>query len=445
MSERISQQSWITDHFAEIAHTVNYEQGRRLAGEHTSVQCLLLGGSMFSGQAAVRELPAESKYQLVDAKAVLTPALIIYSDIVESNIRNTIRLLGGDTNRWRPHVKTAKLAMSMKLMMRQGVKQFKCATSLELLSLCECGAEDVLLAYTALGPNAVRVREIANRYTNVAVSALIDDEKDLHAWKGSRVGLFLDLNSGMDRTGMPLTGIEKVIRLIASIEECDIPFRGLHCYEGHLAGIELPERIRRAHAIYNQLLGLAEDLKNRGIAVPELVTSGTPAFACALNYPTWPNSGFLWRVSPGTVVYCDSSSLQQLPPDNGYFPAAVVLTRVISKPSANSITCDAGHKTLSVDRGVPNCVVAGHPDTQPLGPSEEHLPINIVAGGSVPALGEVLYLIPRHVCPTVNNFDHALIATDGRIVDMQRVTARGREIPLTGFGFEREPSATTKS
>jgi hypothetical protein len=46
-------------------------------------------------------------------------------------------------------------------------------------------------------------------------------------------------------------------------------------------------------------------------------------------------------------------------------------------------------------------------------------------------------LIPRHVCPTVNNFDHALIATAGRITDIQPVSARGREVPLTGFGFER--------
>jgi D-serine deaminase-like pyridoxal phosphate-dependent protein len=394
---------------------------------------------MLTEQAVVSDLPAESRYRLAGAESVLTPALVIYSDIVEANIRNTIRLLGGDANRWRPHVKTAKLAMTMKLMMRQGVKQFKCATSLELLTLCGCGAQDVLLAYTALGPNAVRVREIANRYPSVAVSALLDDEEGLHAWKGSRVGLFLDLNCGMDRTGMPLTATEKIVRLITSMEKYDIPFRGLHCYEGHLAALDLAERMRRSHAIYGQLLGLAGDLKNRGIGVPELVTSGTPTFPCALGYPAWPSGEFLWRVSPGTVVYCDSSSLAQMPPDSGYAPAAVVLTRVVSKPSANSITCDAGHKTLSVDRGVPNCVVTGRPEAQPLGPSEEHLPINIAAGASVPALGEVLYLIPRHVCPTVNNFDHALIATEGRITDIQKVTARGREIPLNDFGFEREP------
>ena len=71
---------------------------------------------MLTGQAVVSELPAASRYQLAGAEVVMTPALIIYSDIVGANIRNTIRLLGGDTNRWRPHVKTAKLAMTMKLM-----------------------------------------------------------------------------------------------------------------------------------------------------------------------------------------------------------------------------------------------------------------------------------------------------------------------------------------
>jgi D-serine deaminase-like pyridoxal phosphate-dependent protein len=386
---------------------------------------------MLTGQAVVGELPAASRYQLAGAEVVMTPALILYSDIVEANVRNTIRLLGGDTNRWRPHVKTAKLAMTMKLMMQQGVKQFKCATSLELLTLCECGAEDVLLAYTALGANAARVCEIANRYPNVAVSALIDEEKNLDAWRGSRVGLFVDLNSGMDRTGIPLAGIEKIAGLIASLEKCGIPFRGLHCYEGHLAGFELPERTRRAHAIYDQLFGLVHGLKNQGIAVPELVTTGTPAFLCALGHSAWSSGAFLWRVSPGTIVYCDSSSMAQMPPDTGYCPAAVVLTRVVSSPSATLITCDAGHKTLSVDRGVPNCVVVGYPEAQPLGPSEEHLPIRIQAGTAVPLAGEFLYLIPRHVCPTVNNFDHALIASEGRIVDVQRVTARGRELPLS--------------
>lgn len=387
---------------------------------------------MIIQQAAVSELPADVRYSVAGLEAVLTPALIIYHDLVAGNIRNTVRLLGGDVNRWRPHVKTAKLASIMKLLMQHGVKNFKCATSLELLTLCECGAMDVLLAYPTLGPNAVRVREIASQFPEVAISVLVDDEEQVDAWKGGNVGLFVDINSGMDRSGIA-PDPERVRRLVRKIQHARVSFRGLHCYEGHLSALELPERTRRAHRIYDQLLALLDALKGAGVAVLELVTSGTPALPCALSYGGFASCESLCRFSPGTVVYCDSSSMAQLPAHYGYLPAAVVATRVVSRPSATIVTCDAGHKTMSVDRGVPNCVVVGHPEARPILPSEEHLSIEISGGRSLPSLGEVLYLIPKHICPTVNNFDHALISADGRIVEMQRVSARGREAPLRGL------------
>jgi len=46
----------------------------------------------------------------------------------------------------------------------------------------------------------------------------------------------------------------------------------------------------------------------------------------------------------------------------------------------------------------------------------------------MPSIGDALYLLPKHICPTVNNFDHALIVEDGSIVSVEKVTARGREV-----------------
>ena len=66
----------------------------------------------------------------------------------------------------------------------------------------------------------------------------------------------------------------------------------------------------------------------------------------------------------------------------------------------------------------------------PAKPSEEHLPIDVADDASLPRIGETLYLIPMHICPTVNNFDHALIVKGGRITAVERVTARGREVPF---------------
>jgi hypothetical protein len=65
----------------------------------------------------------------------------------------------------------------------------------------------------------------------------------------------------------------------------------------------------------------------------------------------------------------------------------------------------------------------------PLSPSEEHLPLQLNESRG-PSLGEALYLLPRHVCPTVNNFDLALAVRGGKIDSVEKVTARGREAPL---------------
>ena len=111
-------------------------------------------------------------------------------------------------------------------------------------------------------------------------------------------------------------------------------------------------------------------------------------------------------------------------------PAVLVLTRVVSRPHKGIVTCDAGHKSVSADAGVPTCVVVGHRELMPLKPSEEHLSLGSGEEMNMPQVGEALFLLPRHICPTVNNFDHALLVRDGQIEAVEKVSARGREAPL---------------
>ena len=129
-------------------------------------------------------------------------------------------------------------------------------------------------------------------------------------------------------------------------------------------------------------------------------------------------------------MYSDATSIKQLPAEWGYQPAALVVSTVVSHPKANVVTCDAGHKSVSADAGVPTCSVAGragHDSFEAERGASSHRDFN---GGAVPAIGELLYLIPRHVCPTVNNFDDAVIVEHGRAVGVEHVTARGHEAPL---------------
>lgn len=372
----------------------------------------------------------DERYRLSDLENVLTPALLIYPEAIASNIQRTLDLLGGDAQHWRVHIKTAKLGYTLRMLLERGVRHFKCATTLELLVACQSGARDVLFAYPAVGANARRVKEITEQFPNVRVSVLTENAEQIAQWRGSRVGIFLDINPGMDRTGIEQSHSDKIVQLVRAITGAGLEFRGLHYYDGHYGGLEERERTVAAHAGYERLLKVVGDIERGGAHVPEVITAGTPTFPCSLSFQGFRGQSFTHRVSPGTVVYCDATCLAQLPKEYGYQPAVLVLARVVSRPRSGIITTDAGHKAVSADAGVPTCLAVGHSELTPLSPSEEHLPMAVEAGATGPQVGEALYLLPRHVCPTVNNFDCALLVRNGEVESVEKVSARGRETPL---------------
>jgi D-serine deaminase-like pyridoxal phosphate-dependent protein len=390
----------------------------------------MIGAAMAANQIMLSEFTWDPRYSIARADEVLTPVLVIYPEIVVSNIERTLDLLGGDANSIRVHIKTAKLGYTIRLLVDRNIRAFKCATTLELLTACENGAEDVLFAYPAMGANGQRAAQIADQFPDVRISVLAENLTQLRQWQSTRVGIFLDINPGMNRTGIEQERTEKVVSVLRRISELGLEFRGLHYYDGQYGGLPWEERMRSAHAGYDRLLELVREITREGFSIPEVVTAGTPTFPCSLAYSGFRRQAFIHRVSPGTVIYGDATSLAQLPRDYGYAPAALVVARVVSQPSAVVITCDAGHKAVSADAGVPTCLVIGNRGLTALSPSEEHLPFATAEGSTTPRVGDLLYLLPRHICPTVNNFDRALIVRDGHIEAEESVSARGHESPL---------------
>jgi D-serine deaminase-like pyridoxal phosphate-dependent protein len=387
--------------------------------------------AMATQKSMLGEFAWDPRYNVSGAEDVLTPALVMFPEIVAENIARTLALLDDEPDRWRVHIKTAKLGYTVRMMVQRGIRNFKCATTLELLVACQCGASDVLLAYPSMGANAQRVREIAEQFPEVRISVLAENAEQARQWRSTRLGVFLDINPGMNRTGIEQNHGAEIVTLVRAIGDSGLEFRGLHYYDGHYGGLDERQRTEAAHGGYDRLLKIVREIEHSGIGVPEVITSGTPTFPSSLSFEGFRHAGFIHRVSPGTVVYCDATSLAQLPREYGYLPAVLVLTRVVSQPRGGIVTCDAGHKAVSADAGVPTCVVVGRSELTPLSPSEEHLPMAVREEAAGPQVGEALHLLPRHVCPTVNNFDCALLIRNGEVKSVEKVSARGREAPLT--------------
>lgn len=354
-----------------------------------------------------------------------TPALLVRLDRVRANLdrmREGLAAHGG-LERWRPHVKTAKTPSVMRMLLDAGLRRFKCATTREARVMLACAEEagaaiDLCVAMTLRGANLQRAVELARAHPRHRLSVLTEDWA--HAREVRSLGaleLFVDLDPRFGRSGIEL---EDDARIDATLEAAGEALAGLHAYEGQVRDATAAARRERCEPLYERLVAI---VASRGLHARELVTSGTPTFEQALDFQ--PFSALQHRVSPGIVVYWDANS--EALGIGGFRCAATVLARVISSPRAGRVTVDAGSKSLDAAAGDPCVRVRGWPQLVAQRPSEEHLPL-AAADGSVPKVGQLVELEPRHVCPMINLAGEVVLLEGDEIVRFERVEARGHDV-----------------
>ena len=239
----------------------------------------------------------------------------------------------------------------------------------------------------------------------------------------AKIGIFVEINPGMDRTGVPFDDAA-TIRAVARAAGSRL--RGVHWYEGHIRGGRPQSRRNEAERGYRALVELVAGLEVEAGPIREVVTSGTPTFLHALGSPALDHAlRGRHRISPGTLIFHDLGYHEMLP-EIEFDIAAALTTRVISRASDRMVTVDAGSKSIAAESGDPCAIALDHPGLCAQRPSEEHLPFR-VESGETPPRGGVLYLVPRHICPTVNLADEALIMDGGSFVGFHPVAARGHE------------------
>ncbi len=254
--------------------------------------------------ASLADLPALS--------GLPTPALVIDAAAVDRNIETTIARLGG-ADRWRAHVKTAKAAWAIERLMVAGITTFKASTTAELEMTLAAGAADVMLAYSAVGPTLVEAGRLADAYPAARVSALVDDASILATWPVSTLGAYIDLDSGMHRSGMPIEDHASIRALASRIRERGIELRGLHEYDGHLGGVPDGPREAASRLAFERLLAVTAALESDGHRIAELVVGGSHTSEASLVELAAGRTTAVVRLGPGTVIYGDLTSLSRLP------------------------------------------------------------------------------------------------------------------------------------
>ena len=109
--------------------------------------------------------------------------------------------------------------------------------------------------------------------------------------------------------------------------------------------------------------------------------------------------------------------------------AAVLFTRIISKPANDLICIDLGHKAVASEMPQPRIKLIEVDNYEIMSHNEEHMVIRTNEGKRM-KIGDVLYGIPYHICPTVDRYDKVSVVRNGMVVEQWNVEARTREITV---------------
>ncbi|MCB8945093.1 MAG: D-TA family PLP-dependent enzyme [Ardenticatenaceae bacterium] len=373
-------------------------------------------------------------YEPRHPETIFSPALLIYPQRIEANIQNLIAI-AGSTARLRPHVKTHKMPQVVAMHQKLGITKLKCATIAEAEMVASCGVPDVLLAYQPVGPTQQRLLNLVKAFPGTQFGCLVDNEKTLRelaavvaatavtpTHSALSLNIWLDIDNGNGRTGIPPgPAAENLVKLISDTPQ--LTFAGLHVYDGHFAGYAIEERTAQANAAFTPVQEMIGRLEADCIHVPNIVAGGSPTF------PVHAHNADV-DLSPGTYVLWDAG-YSAICPELPFAPAAVLLTRIISKPGPNRLCLDLGHKAVAGENPLDKRVrFLNAPEAAFISQSEEHLVIELPETADF-AVGDILYGLPWHICPTVALHQAATVIDEkGEVVDHWPIVARNRQLTI---------------
>jgi D-serine deaminase-like pyridoxal phosphate-dependent protein len=374
---------------------------------------------------------SDNWWQVHNADEIPTPSLLLYPDRISTNLDRMIAWTD-DPSKLRPHVKTHKLSEIVKMKLAKGITKFKAATIAECEMVAAAGGKDVLLSMQLVGQNLHRFLKLIEAFPDTKFASIVDDlthlNWQLEQWGSghSKLSLFIDLNVGMNRTGIAIgQSALELCRYLNQLSQAGKPitFEGIHAYDGHLGIPDMNELVPKSLSVLSSVLNFRDQLLAENIPVNSLVMSGTPTSHLIAAQRT-ENI----EVSAGTTVLWDFGQ-QATCPTLPFLNAAVLMARVVSRPTADRICLDLGHKAVASEMPHPRVQFFGLEDAVPVVHSEEHLVLQTPRAPEIP-IGTVLYGVPKHICPTVALHSHVWIVEHNRVVNFWRVHARDRILTI---------------
>lgn len=360
-----------------------------------------------------------------------TPCIIADFAKIQANILRMQELCNRHGCTLRPHIKTHKSTEIARMQVKVGAVGITCAKVSEAEVMAAGGLTDIFIAYPLVGTSKIdraimlsqKIQRLILTVDSLAGASILSQKAQKH---GIDLEVRLEVDTGLRRTGVIL---QEAIDLAAAIHALPhLQLTGLFTFKSMIyqGNPTLNKRAEAAQEECSLLDQISQALLHRGIKLRDLSAGSTP------TGPDCAATGLVNEVRPGTYVFYDQTCLLQGSCKPGDIAARIFAT-VVSVPSPDHAVIDGGSKTFPTDLALNQPplhlhsygYVVGREDLRLDRLSEEHGMLRTTDGGPTGLqIGDLLELIPTHICPAINLQNHIYIEEDG-ILRKLPVEARG--------------------
>jgi D-serine deaminase-like pyridoxal phosphate-dependent protein len=344
-----------------------------------------------------------------------TPVAVIDMDRVERNIARIQAICEAAGVANRPHIKTHKSPMLAKLQIEAGARGITCQKLGEAEVMAEAGIGDILISYNLLGEEKMARLAALQAKASMTVAAdnpvVVASLAGAAAASGRPLPVVVECDTGRKRAGVetPAEAISLAREIAASR---GLTFAGFMLYPTETGWAE-------AQKFYDAALA---GVRTLGLDAAMVSTGGTPNLK---------NIGKLKGATehrPGTYIYNDR--MQVAAGVATWDDCALhIYSTVVSRAGPERGILDAGSKTLTSDTGGGldgHGLILEHPQARIARFAEEHGFLDLSRSNTRPDVGDVVRIVPNHVCVVVNMMDEVVMVRGEQIIGTLRVEARGK-------------------
>jgi D-serine deaminase-like pyridoxal phosphate-dependent protein len=329
-----------------------------------------------------------------------TPAVVVDSDVLDTNLHRMAHLTNRANLDLRPHIKTHKSVTVGRRQLDAGAVGITASKPSEAAPFGDDGFTGIFMAYPPVGGHRLRRIEPLIEHGSLIVGL---DDRRVAAELGRRaqlmnrtVRVLFEVDVGMHRAGL-LWGRRAATEASAIANLPGVELAGVFTHEGHAHGHDPGDLDGLAVEVADRISHTAELIRADGVECPA-VSVGSTLTARYMNA-----SMGVTEIRPGAYVYNDIRTVQGAAA-RWEDCALTVLTTVVSRPDSTTAIIDAGSKVLSpADGGTyRHGIVAESPTATIIRLSEEHGTVHFPAGEGAPTLGERLHILPVRAGLVVN-------------------------------------------